>query len=197
MGQLSKWLSDLHRANAVRNSKAGLKAEFQDDKGRWYSSFIDDADVPISRLSFAHTHLQYMAAGLSADLFHKVIDEVTVALAHSDIVKAGALISDMTDLNKKIVNLDAMINVVATYYVREDEDPVKISNTIHAEKCDFLKTETDEGRFFFQVPRTMQLLGGLTLSKAESDELWRDYQSKMALIMRRLSTQVSGQPTPV
>jgi len=188
---VSKWLSDLHRVNAVRNAKAGMTAEFMDDKGRWWYSFNDEADVPISRLSFAHTHLQYLSAGLSAELFTKAMEQVTIALAHSDIVRAGAIISDLTDLNQKVVNLDAMINVVAAYYVREDEDAVKVSNKIHAEKCDFLKSETEDGRFFFQVPRFVQLLSGQTPSSEELERLWQGYQKQMETIMRRLSTSVS------
>jgi hypothetical protein len=90
-----------------------------------------------------------------------------------------------------VVNLDAMINVVAAYYVREDEDAVKVSNKIHAEKCDFLKSETEDGRFFFQVPRFVQLLSGQTPSSEELERLWQGYQKQMETIMRRLSTSVS------
>lgn len=186
-------LSKIYRAHAAKKVRQGMVAEFQDDKGRWYYSFRDEADVPITRLSHAHTNMQYMAAGLSADLFHQAMDEVTVALAKSNIVKAGAIISDLTDLNKKIVNLDAMINVVAVYYVREDEDEIKISNTIQQEKCDFLKSETEDGRFFFRVPRFVNLLGGQIPSSEELDALWTGYQKQLETLTRRFYTEVLEQ----
>jgi hypothetical protein len=55
-------LSNIYRRYAAKQIKEGLKAEFQDDNGRWYYSFRDEGDVPIDRTAMVQTHRQYLAA---------------------------------------------------------------------------------------------------------------------------------------
>ena len=181
----SQRLSDLHRYNAAKYAKGQMVAEFLDDKGRWYYSFRDEADIPITRLSEAHTHLQYMAAGMSAETFTAAMETVTEMFAKSDFIKAGVVINDIQDLNKKIVNFDAMVNIIAVYYVREDEDVATVNTSIHAEKCDFLKSETEDGRFFFRLPKLIRLLGGQTLSKSDAMNLYQDFLAQKENLKRR------------
>lgn len=188
-------LSDWHRVNQAANVRSGMVAEFKDDKGRWYYSFRDEGDVPITRLSEAHTHLQYMAAGLSSETWKQALETITVCLAKQDIIKAGVVINDLTDLEKKIVNLDALVNIIAINYVREDEDVSKISESIHAEKCDYLKHETEEGRFFFRLPMFIKLLNGLTVSKTDATSLLRSFQTVSENLKRRWSILRSDPPT--
>lgn len=192
----SQRLSDLHRANASKNIKAQMVAEFKDDKGRWYYSFRDESDVPITRLSEAHTHMQYMAAGMSAEAFTTAMETVTAMFAKGDFIKAGVVINDITDLHKKIINFDAIVNIIAVNYVREDEDVTSVNSSIHAEKCDFLKTETEAGRFFFQVPMFVRLLAGQTLSSNAATTLFQSYQAQMESLKKRWSILRSEQPTP-
>ena len=188
-------LSDWHRVNQAAQVRSGMQAEFKDDKGRWYYSFRDEGDVPITRLSEAHTHLQYMAAGLSAETWKQALETITICLAKQDIIKAGVVINDLTDLEKKIVNLDALVNIIAINYVREDEDVSKVSASIHAEKCDFLKHETEEGRFFFRLPMFVRLLSGLTVSKQDATTLSRNFLQVSENLKRRWSILRSEQPT--
>ena len=184
-------LSEIYRRHAARQVREGMKAEFQDGMGRWYYSFRDDGDIPIARTSAAHTHMQYMAAGLDAETWKKAMSTITELLAKSEIVKAGAVINDMTDLEKKIINFDAVINIIAVHYVREDEDTGAISDSIHAEKCDFLKSETEEGRFFFRLPMFARLLNQSTISKEDASKFWTDYMEKRKTVLRRMSSLIS------
>lgn len=179
-------LSNIYRQHAAKKVRQGMVAEFQDDKGRWYYSFKDPQDVPITRLSEAQTTMQFLAAGLSPDLFTKAMDTLTVCLAKADMLKAGAVVADLTDLNKKIVNLDAVVNIIAVNYVREDEDVVKVNPTIHGEKCNFLKSETEEGRFFFRLPMFATLLTAHPNSVEQSTQLWRDYETVLKNLTNRL-----------
>lgn len=188
-------LSDLHRLNASKVAKGQMVAEFKDDKGRWYFSFRDEADVPITRLSEAHTHMQYMAVGLSSETFKEAVETMTDLFAKSQFIQAGVVLNDLTDLNKKILNLDAMINIIAVNYVREDEDTVTVNASIHAEKCDFLKSETEHGRFFFRLPMFIRLLGGQTLSNNDAMSLYRAFQAQKENLRRRWSILRSGLPT--
>lgn len=170
-----------------------MKAEFQDDKGRWYYTFHDEADVPIARLSEAHTFMQYLAAGLSPDTFDKAYETLNELFATKQFIKAGVVINDLTELNKRIVNLDAIINIIAVNYVREDEEATSINQSIHAEKCDFLKSETEQGRFFFRLPMFAKLLNKATLSSEDAETFYQDYLRRYNNLMKRWSILASDE----
>lgn len=177
-------LSEVYRQTLAKKSVGNLEAAFHDNSGRLWSTFRDDSLIPISRIAEQHTHLQYMAAGLNAETWDKALDAINVCFAKSDMIGAGVVLHGLRDLEKKIVNLDAMINVLAVNHVREDEDPTSINAAIHAEKCDFLKSETEQGRFFFRLPMCLRLLGVATLSSEESQNLWASYTECQKQLMR-------------
>jgi len=191
----SQRLSDLHRYNAAKYAKGQMVAEFLDDKGRWYYSFPDEATVPHTRLSEGHTHREYLAVGLSAAMINEAFNTMTELHAHGKHVQASIVLFDMMDLNKKVVNFDSIINIMAVNYVREDEDVVSISSTIHGEKCDFLKSEAEGGRFFFQLPSFLKLLNGQTLSKSDATNLYREFLAQKENLKRRWSILLSELPT--
>jgi predicted DNA-binding ribbon-helix-helix protein len=166
-------------------TRKGMTAHFRDDKGRWWYTFTDPADMPIARYAEIQTTMQFMAAGLTPELFTKAMDAITEHLAKAEIVKAGAVIADLTELHKKVVNLDAIVNVIALSYVRQDEQAETVSSVIHQQKCDYLKHETDEGRFFFRLPMCLQLLNSPTLSNEQSVRLWADYASQTSRLLAR------------
>ena len=184
-------LSAIYRTYASKQVKTGMSAEFQDDKGRWYYSFLDEGDVPVARLAESHTHMQYMAAGLSPEVWKEAYEKMTALYAKGEFVKAGVILNDLTDLEKKIVNLDALINIIAVNYVREDEDAVTVNQSIHLDKCNFLKTETEEGRFFFRLPMFAKLLNKAILSKEDAEQFYQDYLQRKLKLMKRWSTLAS------
>jgi hypothetical protein len=188
-------LSEVYRVSLAKKCKENLEAAFHDDKGRLWSTFRDDSLLPISRIAEQHTHLQYMAAGLSAETWAKALDAINVCFAKSDMIGAGVVLHGLRDLEKRIVNLDAMVNVLAVNYVREDEDPTVINAAIHAEKCDYLKSETEQGRFFFRLPMCLRLLNVATLSTEESQTLWTNYVKEKQNLLRVWSMRTSDPPT--
>ena len=188
-------LSNIYRSYASKQIKKGMKAEFQDDKGRWYYTFHDEADVPIARLAEAHTFMQFLAAGLSPDTFDKAYGTLTELFATKQFIKAGVVINDLTDLNKRIVNLDALVNIIAVNYVREDEDPTVVNQGIQSSKCDFLKSETEQGRFFFRLPMFARLLNNQTLSNEDAETFYQDWIRKQSALLKRWSILASDKLT--
>lgn len=188
-------LSEIYRIELAKLSRNGLKAEFHDDHGRLWSTFQDDSDIPVTRMSEAHTHLQYLAAGVSAETLQKSLDAVSEQFAKGKMVEAGAILFNLTELGKRIVNFDALINVIAVHYVREDEDPIKFSATIHGEKCNYLKHETEEGRFFFRLPIALRLLHASTISTEDAQMLWSQFMAAKTRQLSVLSTSTSPPPT--
>ncbi len=186
-----KRLSDIYRSYASKQIKKGMKAEFQDDEGRWYYSFRDEADLPIARLSEAHTYMQYLAAGLSPETFSEAYSKMETLFAQGKTIAAGVILHDLMDLNKKIVNLDAVINIIAVNYVREDEEATTVNQSIHSDKCDFLKSETEDGRFFFRLPMFASLLNNATLSSENAEQFYQDYLKRYSNLMKRWSALTS------
>ena len=71
-----------------------------------------------------------------------------------------------------MLTLDALVNVIASYYVREDEDPSVHSDAIHAQKCNWIKAQVEAGGFFFRHPSLIASLAALGLSsRASADSL--------------------------
>lgn len=154
-------LNDLRLAKA---SKGALKAEFKDDKGRWWYTFADGQDMPLARLAEQQTHLQFLAAGLTGQSFKDAMDVLTECLALQDIVKAGVIIHDLKELPKNIVNVHALINVISVNYIREDENPNLVSPSIHKQKCNWMLEQIEEGSFFLKQPSLMRSLSPFNLS---------------------------------
>lgn len=182
-----KRLSNIYREHAAKQIKKGLKAEFQDDKGRWYYTFRDDADLPHTRSAKSQTYSQYLASGLSGEMFDEAYTRINELFAHADYLAAGVIINDLKELKQNIVNVDIIVNIIAVNYIREDEELAVISDSIHQEKCDFLKSETDKGRFFFRTPEWLNLLKKAGISSEESEKFYKDFLTKKSKILKRWS----------
>lgn len=178
-------LSRIYRTYAAKQIKKGLKAEFQDDKGRWYYSFPDEQLVPHTRSAKAQTYSQYLSAGLSGEMFKEAFDKTNELYAKGDYIGAGVILNDLRELNTTIVNVDVIVNIIAVNYVREDEELAVISETIHQDKCDFIKSETEQGRFFFRLPEWLKLLNSAGISKDESEAFYQDFiKAKLKTLQR-------------
>ena len=166
---------DLDRLNRVRASqhlRAGLTYQFPDEHGlKWYT-FTDPETFPLSRLAAQQTALRFLQAGLSAKEYKESMDAVIDLLDKGETVKAGAVIMELHSLPDKVLTLDALVNVIASYYVREDEDPSVHSDAIHAQKCNWIKSQVEDGGFFFRHPSLVSSLAALGLSsRASADSL--------------------------
>jgi hypothetical protein len=133
------------------------------------------------------THRQYLAAGLSGETIKEALEKTNSCYAHGDYVAAGVIIKDLLELQSKIINFDALINILAVNYVREDEDVALVSTNIHQEKCNFLKSETEEGRFFFRLPEFVRILNGQPLSSEELERFYQSYISQRDRLMKKWS----------
>ena len=172
-------LCEIYRKHAAKQIRKGMVAEFQDDQGRWYYSIKDVEFTPITRPAEAQTAIQYLAAGMTGDSFEHAMNTLTACIAKNDTIGAGAIVSDLLEFKKKVINFDAIVNIIAVNYIREDEDGVHISSTIHAEKCEFLKRETEAGRFFFRLPLLTSLLNGQAVSNEQLTRLYLHFTDEM------------------
>jgi hypothetical protein len=161
-------LDRLNRVRASQNLRAGLTYQFPDENGlKWYT-FTDAETFPLSRLAAQQTALRFLQAGLSAKEYKDSMDTVIDLLDKGETVKAGAVIMELHSLPDKVLTLDALVNVIASYYVREDEEPSVHSDAIHAQKCNWIKSQVEAGGFFFRHPSLIASLAALGLSSRAS-----------------------------
>jgi hypothetical protein len=161
-------LDRLNRVRASQNLRAGLTYQFPDENGlKWYT-FTDPETFPLSRLAAQQTALRFLQAGLSAKEYKDSMDTVIDLLDKGETVKAGAVIMELHSLPDKVLTLDALVNVIASYYVREDEEPSVHSDAIHAQKCNWIKSQVEDGGFFFRHPSLIASLAALGLSSRAS-----------------------------
>ena len=161
-------LDRLNRVRAGQNLRAGLTYQFPDENGlKWYT-FTDPETFPLSRLAAQQTALRFLQAGLSAKEYKESMDTVIDLLDKGETVKAGAVIMELHSLPDKVLTLDALVNVIASYYVRDDEDPSVHSDAIHAQKCNWIKAQVEAGGFFFRHPSLISSLAELGLSSRGS-----------------------------
>jgi hypothetical protein len=176
----------LFELQKTKATKAKLKAEFRDELGRWWYTFQDEAEFPLSRTASQQTALQYLASGLTGKQFENAMEALTVAIANNNPIDAGAIVHRLTELPKTILNLDAIINVVAANYIREDEEPMTFSKTIHDQKCNWIMGQVEAGGFFLKSPKWILLLRQLGItSEALTDNLtaWQLQKQQLQILL--------------
>ena len=166
----------------AKNSKGKLKAEFTDENGRWWSTFSDEQDMPLIRLAAIQTHMQYLASGLTGQTFNAAMELLTECLAKNEIVNAGVVIYDLKETPKKILNLHSLINIIAVNYVRSDEDPNEVNESIHQQKCNWMLEQIEEGSFFLSHPSLIKSLNPFNLSG-------KQLESNLAACLKVLKSQ--------
>ena len=166
----------------AKNSKGKLKAEFTDENGRWWSTFSDEQDMPLIRLAAIQTHMQYLASGLTGQTFNAAMELLTECLAKNEIVNAGVVIHDLKETPKKILNLHSLINIIAVNYVRSDEEPNEVNESIHQQKCNWMLEQIENGSFFLSHPSLIKSLNPFNLSGQQ-------LESNLAACLKVLKSQ--------
>lgn len=180
-------MQSLYDAWRAKESKGKLQFEFKDAFGRKWYTFRDSADIPISRLAAQHTALQYLASGLSGKMFSDAMDTLTECLAKNDSVMAGTIVYDLKELPKTVLNLDAMISIIAYNYVREDESENNVNQSIHQEKCNWIMTQIENGSFFLSHPSLILLLNPYKISGQHLKDSLAEFQAVLKRQNQRLS----------
>jgi hypothetical protein len=161
-----------------RTTTANLKYEITAQSGKRYYSFPEKSQIPFMRLAKGMEIMDWLKNGISPEDFDRIRMELTTAMAHIKAktkqadeytVKAGLLISELDRRRVQALPYYVLINLCATYLIREDEDPQVISSQIHHEKCDELQKEIETGNnsFFLTLPQLRPLSEITTMSPEE------------------------------
>lgn len=167
-------------------SKGKLQFAFKDGYGRKWYTFRDAEDMPLSRLAGQQTSLQYLASGLSGQMFKDAMETLTECLAKDDKVNAGVIVHDLKELPKTVLNLDTMISIIAYNYVREDEDMNAVNTSIHQEKCNWIYEQVENGTFFLSHPTLITMLNPFRLSGQHLKSNLAAFQAVQRKLKQRL-----------
>lgn len=126
-----------------------LTFAFIDTTGKAWYEFPDGLGNPMKRMAANLQAYEYLTARMSPEMFDAAVVDINAALAHGQVVEAGAILTRLKTLKDEVIPVDVLINLIATDLVREDENPKDHNQGIHQEKCDYLKDAIDRGDSFF------------------------------------------------
>lgn len=129
--------------------RPGLSYAFTLSDGNLYYRFSDDFDMYLDRKGFIDTKLIEMESGLSRTELEKIIAAMETALTKPkpDYPMIGHLIIEMKNRLKWLVHGEIMIDILASTFIRHDEDPATFHPDIHNEKIEAFRKDMDAGFF--------------------------------------------------
>jgi hypothetical protein len=132
-------------------------------KGVDYYQFPEYLSIPIDRLSKIAEYAKWITRGLDKKNLLELIDIADKTLYEGlsnskNAAKIGYIIQEIRERENKCVNADIYYNYFASYYIREDEDPLIFSEQIQQEKAALFKDASgDINSFFFHLPELREL----------------------------------------
>lgn len=126
-----------------------LNLSFVDSTGKAWYEYPEGMGNPMKRMAANLQAYEYLTARMSPEMFDAAVEDINAALAHGKVVEAGAILTRLKTLKEEVIPVDVLINLIATDLVREDENPKEHNQTIHGQKCDYLKDAIDKGEDFF------------------------------------------------
>jgi len=169
-----------------------LEEAFVDSNGLKYFKYRDDMETPLVRLQKVQDFLFQLERKLSDKELSKLteamkfqMDRALMNSSHIDkmvgyLAKTRAIIDDIALREEYILHPELMFDIVATLYIREDENPAEWSQQLHNEKVDQFKKDSAEGLYdFFYNAGLNRYLPGLTSLKDDFQQLFNYQKDKI------------------
>jgi hypothetical protein len=168
---------------------------FVDSNGKAYYTTPNDFDTPLERIRGIERCVRQISAGLSEDEDNKILDAMEKALGDGkkpNIAMIGHLIIEKRRRKDMTLHPDAMFDLLAYKYVREDEDPSVIDKTIHAQKIEQFRKDSKDGLYdFFYKMGLSAYIPYLTKSENDWNEYYRESEVKIEALNIHLSEYLS------
>lgn len=184
-------------AYALRHKKAdkfaGLELAFKDTEGRAYYQFSNDFDVFIKRKSFWDERLIELDAGLSGKEMDIIIEACMDAMnkPKPNYALVAHLVTEMKNRRQWLIHGEVMYSLLASCYVREDEDPAVVDMEIHNEKVAYFMAN-DDLSFFFDNRTINELLPFLARLKNSLKPLLSDTMVEAQALMKQIQQHTSA-----
>ena len=160
-----------------------LEMKFIDSNGKKYYSFSKDDDIAILRKGRLELHLKELQMGLSSDNLDAILDYMEKALNKGqspDIAKIGHAIIEIRNRKQTLIHPEILFNLVATLYIREDENPGLIDEEIHDQKVQQFKKDSQGGLYdFFYNTGLGEYIPYIKSLESDWTEFWELQQARI------------------
>jgi hypothetical protein len=168
-----------HRFNrwSTKQSSYNLVKVFTQD-GYNYLRFPKETNMPLERFSMSMALLERLSSGISGSEMEGILEGMEKALAAGlSNPKNAALVATYIHIIRErqdtIIHRDLLLNIAATWIIRDDEDPTIINNDIHKEKLEVFEKMCKEGSHDFFTRLAIEPLTPLmSMSPEDFQKLW-------------------------
>ena len=147
-------------------------------EGYNYLRFPKETNMPLERFSMSMALLERLSSGISGSEMDGILDGMEKALAAGlTNPKNAALVATYIHIIRErqdtIIHQDILLNIAATWIIRDDEDPTIINGDIHKEKLEVFEKMCSGGAHdFFTRLGIEPLLPLMSMSPEDFKKLW-------------------------
>ena len=172
--KLYKYLNRRHRKGIVKYNLVKIFTE----NGYTYSRFPKEVNMPLERFAMSMSLLERLSCGLSGEEMDSILTEMEREVASGlsnpkSSARVAAFIHVIRERQSSVIHKEILLNIAATWIVRDDEDPNTINNEVHAEKVTaFEKMCSGGAHDFFTRMGIEPLMPLISISPEEFQILW-------------------------
>jgi hypothetical protein len=192
--QLKEQVRSIFRSK--QKSEYNLVKVFEHE-GHTYYRFPKELNLPLERFSMSMGLLERLSCGISGTEMELILEGMEKALgAGLSNAKNAALVAAYIHIIRErqdtVIHRDILLNIAATWIVREDENPSAVNIDIHEQKLQvFEKLSKGGAKDFFYNLGIAPLMPLFTMSPEDFQTLW-EYnlvaQRKLKETIFRLNT---------
>jgi hypothetical protein len=196
--KLFKRLGERLRLTFTRSKKTNYNlVEVFKHGGHRYYRFPKELNMPLERFAMSMTLLERLSSGLSGSEMDKILNEMEKALAAGlsnpkTAALMGAYIHVIRERQNTVIHRDLLLNIAATWIIRDDENPAVVNPDVHQQKLTlFEELSKGAAHDFFYSLGIEPLMPLFNISPEEFQTLW-EYNTvevqKLSESLRRLSS---------
>lgn len=168
-------------------------------EGHTYYRFPKELNLPLERFSMSMSLMERISSGLSGSEMERILSGMERALSAGlsnpkNAAVVATYIHVIRERQNTVIHRDLLLNLAATWVVREDEDPGQIDPDIHQQKLTLFEGMCKEASHdFFTRLDIEPLMPLLTMSPQDFQILWEynvEAQRKLTQALTHLNTHL-------
>lgn len=179
--------------------QAQCEVAFIDSDGRRYFRYKDEFKIPLDRLHKLERYLKEHAMCINTTELDKWIDACEGIVNHPDNNKLrsriGHMLGILRDRKTILVDVEMLLYIAATMYIREDENPEEVDSVVEKEKVEQFKKDREDGSSlhgFFIEAGLSEYFPLLNCTAEEFGVLWMNSQVQLKTRSQTLSKLASA-----